>query len=142
MRKPNIKIKHIIPFATIPVKGVVELLQSPLLPLSIIKRTIILGKVFCVKRDDGNAEIFRQGKFRKSSGLFWCVIDPPCDCCPWFVPIVWLPRVQFPKGRGCPERVQGSGLKCGVTGPVAISVSTPTPERSRVPGNTRNLKLF
>ena len=44
-------------------------------------------------------------------------------------------RVQFPKvGRGCPERVQGSGLKCGVTGPVAISVSTPTPERSRVPG--------
>ena len=44
-------------------------------------------------------------------------------------------RVQFPKvGRGRPERVQGSGLKCGVTGPVAISVSTPTPERSRVPG--------
>ena len=39
-----------------------------------------------------------------------------------------------PKGRGRPERVQGSGLKCGVTGPVAISVSTPTPERSRVPG--------
>ena len=43
--------------------------------------------------------------------------------------------MQFPKvGRGYPERVQGSGLKCGVTGPVAISVSTPTLERSRVPG--------